>query len=217
MFVQYVRCAPPIFIAWLARRARRALRSRRSTSSPRMSRASTPRPIAVSSVMHSSPPRCSRNSPARRAARACPARRATRQAQRSSSSTIGGPVRLAEQPGLDRVARVERQPIRDRLAVAQRVVGQDLELVRRPVAEVERPRVAMLERIAAGRDVREVELGAAPDQRLRPGALSNAASAARSATSQRNNPASRTSATFTASAIPAGASRGRAWRGTGCR
>ena len=42
----------------------------------------------------------------------------------------------------------------------------ELELVRGPVAEVERARAAQLERIAAGRDVREVELGAAPDQLL---------------------------------------------------
>ena len=48
----------------------------------------------------------------------------------------------------------------------QPVVGQLFELVRRPVAEVQRPRRAELERIAAARDVRQVQRGAAPDHLL---------------------------------------------------
>ena len=45
----------------------------------------------------------------------------------------------------------------------QPMAGQLLELVRRPVAEVQRPRRAQLERIAAGRDVRQVQCRGAPD------------------------------------------------------
>src|SRR5690606_24311409 len=61
---------------------------------------------------------------------------------------------------------VEREPERDRLAVAQRMIGQQLELVGRPVAEVERSRAAGLEGIAGSADVLEVQLGAATDRRL---------------------------------------------------
>ena len=52
-----------------------------------------------------------------------------------------------------RVGAVERNADADRFAVAEPVVGQLFELVRGPVAEVERPRRPVLERIAAGGDV----------------------------------------------------------------
>ena len=70
-----------------------------------------------------------------------------------------------EVPFLDRVDDVERDADRDGLAVAEPMMRHRLELVRRPVAEIERPRAAQLERIAAAADVREVQLGGAPDQR----------------------------------------------------
>ena len=57
----------------------------------------------------------------------------------------------------------------DGLAVAQLVARQRLELVRRPVAEVQRPRGAELERVAARRDVGEVKLGAAIHELLHGG------------------------------------------------
>ena len=65
-----------------------------------------------------------------------------------------------------RIGAVERHADRDRLAVPQPVVGHLLELVGGPVAEVERPRRAELERIAAVGDVREMERGRAADQPL---------------------------------------------------
>ncbi len=68
--------------------------------------------------------------------------------------------------GLDGISAVQRDADRDRLAVSHRVPGEHLELVRGPVAEVERACAALLERIAAARDVLQVQLGAALDQVL---------------------------------------------------
>src|SRR5258706_13444278 len=68
-----------------------------------------------------------------------------------------------EHADLDRVTRIERQPDRDRFAVAKLVRRQALELVRGPVAVVEWPRATGLERIAAVRDLAHVQFGAAAD------------------------------------------------------
>ena len=65
-----------------------------------------------------------------------------------------------------RVDRIERDADRHRLAVTQLVFGKLLELVRRPVPEIERTRRAKLKRIARGRDVVHVQLGTAIDQPL---------------------------------------------------
>src|SRR5690606_30025481 len=59
---------------------------------------------------------------------------------------------LPEPPLQRRVASIHRDPDRHRLAVPQRVLAERLQLVRRPVTEVQRARAAGLERIAAGRD-----------------------------------------------------------------
>ena len=64
-----------------------------------------------------------------------------------------------------RIGAVQRDAQPDGLAVAQRVVTQQLELVGRPVAEVQRTRAAGLERVAGAADVLEVELGAAANDR----------------------------------------------------
>ena len=74
------------------------------------------------------------------------------------------PVGVRQAAGQVAVRGVERDADRDRLAVAQLVVRELLELVRRPVPEVERPRRAELERVAAGGDVVQVQLGAAVHQ-----------------------------------------------------
>ena len=68
---------------------------------------------------------------------------------------------VREAAGEVAVGRVQRDADRDRLAVPQLVVGEPLELVRRPVPEVQRPLRAELERVAAGGDVVQVQLGAA--------------------------------------------------------
>ena len=64
-----------------------------------------------------------------------------------------------------RIHDVERDADRDGFAVAQPMVRHRLELVGRPVAEVERPRAAQLERIAVAADVREVQFGGPRGQR----------------------------------------------------
>src|SRR3954452_14204355 len=69
----------------------------------------------------------------------------------------------AQPPYLHRIAAVERESDSDRLAMTQRVVRQDLQLVRGPMAVVERTRAAGFERIAAVRNLAHVQLGAAPD------------------------------------------------------
>jgi hypothetical protein len=69
-----------------------------------------------------------------------------------------------EQPGTLGVARVEQHADGHRFPVPQLVPAQDLELVRRPVAVVERARAAHLERIAPARDVFQVQGRAAADQ-----------------------------------------------------
>ena len=76
------------------------------------------------------------------------------------------PLPFAQRAGEMRVRRVQRQADADRLAVPQAVLGQRFQLVRGPVAVVERTRGALLERIAALRDVREVQRGRSPDDLL---------------------------------------------------
>src|SRR4051812_39383758 len=68
-----------------------------------------------------------------------------------------------EQPGVDRVAAIEREPDADRFSVPEAVGSQALQFVRRPVPEVERARTAELERVTAARDVLDMQTGAAPD------------------------------------------------------
>ena len=114
------------------------------------------RPIARRSVTVSSPPRCSRNSrrPAssagfssassRPSASCQSGSRAPRAARRRARAPASG-----SRPVSHAVAAVERHADRDRFAVAQLVAAERLELVRGPVAEVERARAAELERIAA--------------------------------------------------------------------
>ena len=75
-------------------------------------------------------------------------------------------VAFLEQAGQHRIAGVKRDADRDRLAVPQHVAGKSLELVRRPVAIVERPGRPGLERIAAVRDLVHVQLGAPPHHRV---------------------------------------------------
>src|SRR5882672_453731 len=55
------------------------------------------------------------------------------------------------------VGRVDGEADRHRLAMAQPVMRHRLELVRRPVTEVERTGAAELERVAGGRDVARSE------------------------------------------------------------
>ena len=76
------------------------------------------------------------------------------------------PLRFAQRAGEMRVGRVERKADADRFAVPQAVVGQRFQLVCGPVAVIERPRGALLERIAALRDVREVQRRRPPDDLL---------------------------------------------------
>src|SRR5436190_11924565 len=64
-----------------------------------------------------------------------------------------------------RIDDVECQADGDRLAVAKTMLGHRLELVSRPVTEVERPRATQLERIAVATDMREVQFGGPADQR----------------------------------------------------
>ena len=121
------------------------------------------------------PPRCSRNS-SRPPSTPCGEPSASR--SRSSSGTCTdrpsagssvqdpAPVVLGQEAGEVRVGRVEGDANRHRLAVTQPIAGQVLELVRRPVPEVERPRRAELERVAARRDVRQVQRRAAVDDLL---------------------------------------------------
>ena len=54
---------------------------------------------------------------------------------------------------------VERDPDRHRFAVPELMAGQPLQLVGRPVTEVQRPRRAHLERIAGGGDVVQMQGG----------------------------------------------------------
>ena len=119
-----------------------------------------------SSVTVSSPPRCSRNSAspsssARPFVGAAEPERVVpeRKPERSSRPRMRSRCRRVQQADLGRVAAC-RAPCRSpppRRGAARWSVS-DLELVRGPVAEVERPRAAELERIARRRDVLEVEL-----------------------------------------------------------
>ncbi len=70
---------------------------------------------------------------------------------------------LCEQALFLCVTGVEGDADGDGLAVAEGVAGLDLELVRGPVAEVERARGAELKGVAACADVFKVELGATAD------------------------------------------------------
>ena len=170
--------------------------------------------MSRNSVMVSSPPRCSRNSCSPRSSSQCPS------ASRDSSAACHRwkPSRLSsawtrsspparQHADLHRVAGVERQADRHRLAVAQLVSCQRFQLVRRPVAVVERAGAAGLERIAALRDLAHVQFGAAPDHSRHGGGFAGA-----QRIGVRLQPfeehSSRISATFTASAMPAILSRG---------
>ncbi len=135
---------------------------------------SSPTPMSRSSVMVSSPPRCSRNS--RRPSQDQPAPFGVAPLQRRMPQVEAERLEQAhdalfppggEHADLHRVAAVEREADRHRFAVAQLVSGQRFELVGRPVAVVERTRAAGLERIAAVRDLAHVQLGAAPDHARR--------------------------------------------------
>ena len=108
-----------------------------------------------------------------------------------------------EQPGQHRIAGVERHADRHGLAVAQMIPRQRFQPMRRPMAEVERARAAGLERVAALRDLTHVQFARSGGscRPWRRGSKVTSASAFRS--SQRKNSASRISATFTASAMPA--------------
>ena len=108
---------------------------------------------------------------------------------------------------LGRSSAVEREPDADGLAVPQPMLGQALELVRRPVPVVERTRAAELEGIArrqrcarraAGRTARIITRVASGSSRASSPACSHNHSKKR---------ASRISATLTASAMPATRSR----------
>ena len=123
-----------------------------------------------------------------------------RSATRSSSPA-------GQTSGQDRIARVERDADRHGLAMADFIARQLLELVRRPMTKVERPRRARFEGIAAEPDLPHVEFGACLDEmvEVRPG---KAASSSAWASSQLKNLPSRINATFTASAMPARFSRG---------
>ena len=72
-------------------------------------------------------------------------------------------------PASCRVDDVEREADGDRLAVAKAMLGHRLELVSRPVTEIERPRAPQLERIAIATDMREVQFGGPADQRREDG------------------------------------------------
>ena len=122
------------------------------------------------------------------------------------------PVRVRKQADQMSVRRSQREADRDRFAVPQLVVGELLELVRRPVAEVERPRGAELERVAAGGDVLQVQLGAAiDDPRI---AAISARQARLRALRGKEERASLSSATLIASEIPARHSRSVSVSGT---
>ena len=72
---------------------------------------------------------------------------------------------LGRQPALQmRIRGVQREADGHRLAVAHTVVRQLLQLVRRPVAEIQRPTAARLERIASPANVRDVQRRAAVDE-----------------------------------------------------
>src|SRR5687768_4067819 len=62
------------------------------------------------------------------------------------------------------VARVERKSDRHRLTMPDLVVRQGFELVRGPMAEIERTHAATLERIAAMRDLAHMQDRAMPDE-----------------------------------------------------
>src|SRR5439155_4362485 len=70
----------------------------------------------------------------------------------------------AEPAAVARVTRIERDPRRHRLAVRNLEARQQFELVRRPVPEIERPRLAELKRIAAGADALDAQRRAADDE-----------------------------------------------------
>jgi len=71
-----------------------------------------------------------------------------------------------EQPDARRIQQIQRESDRDGLAVVERMIRERLESMGRPVAEIKRAGGAALERVAPGRDVREVKLGGTTDQSL---------------------------------------------------
>src|SRR5919197_3448675 len=73
---------------------------------------------------------------------------------------------LRQQAGEHRIPRVKRNADRHRLAMAQGVARERLELVGRPVTEVQGARGAAFEGVAATRDLAHMEICAAQHQRL---------------------------------------------------
>src|SRR5271165_945449 len=72
-------------------------------------------------------------------------------------------VGFGQKASLDRVSAVEDEPDGDGFAMAQLVARAGLELVRGPMAEVEGASAAVLEGVAPGGDVLQVQLGRAAD------------------------------------------------------
>ena len=68
--------------------------------------------------------------------------------------------------GIPRISYIECETDRDRFRVADAKIGKLLELVRRPVSEIERTRGTELERIAPFANVTDVELGRPANQRV---------------------------------------------------
>lgn len=75
-------------------------------------------------------------------------------------------ARGVEEANLFRVKHVQRDADGDGLAVPKLVFRELLQLVRRPVAEIQRARAAELEGIAAGGNVVQVQFGATVDEPL---------------------------------------------------
>ena len=132
-----------------------------------------PADFAAASVMVNSPPRCSRNS---------------FKPREHLQIAVGGDVQQfvgekfeaelfqqrkdalggfgVEQTDVARINHVQRDADGDGFAVADLEIGKLLQLVRRPMAEIQRTRRAELKRVAARGDVIEVQFGAAVDQPL---------------------------------------------------
>ena len=87
-----------------------------------------------------------------------------RQAEPAEQGEDGLDHRLVAESRELRVDSVDRDADGDRFAVPERAGGHRLQLVSRPVAEIERAGAAHLERITGGRDVGEVDRCAPPDQ-----------------------------------------------------
>src|SRR5688572_2021030 len=71
----------------------------------------------------------------------------------------------SKQAGKHRISRVERDADRHRLAMPNVIVGQAFQLVRRPMAKIERSSAPGLERVPAVSDLMHMKLGTAADHR----------------------------------------------------